>query len=120
MGLAIIIKLHFCKQVPGRIWPVGCSSLSTKLHHGECLNRNINLHRFGALHMLTINQRKPIIRKKMIEEQLGALEQRRKAIRTLIDHRESLRPQLLWSESYEAIFISSTFLFMRLSFAIIC
>lgn len=92
MGLAIIIKLHLYREVPGRIWPVGCSSLSNELHHGDCLNRKINLHQFGALHLLTVNQRKPIIRKEMIEEQLGALEQRRKAIRALIDHVESLRP----------------------------
>ena len=64
MGLAIIIKLHLYREVPGRIWPVGCSSLSNELHHGDCLNRKINLHQFGALHLLTVNQRKPIIRKK--------------------------------------------------------
>ena len=116
MGLAIIIKLHLCRQDLA----VGCSSLSTELHHGDSLNRKINLHQFGALHMLTVNQRKPIVRMKMIEEQLGALEQRRKATRTLIDHGEGLRPQVFWSTSYEAIIISSTSLSMRLPFAVIC
>lgn len=87
------IKLYLHKQMSGKMWPMGCGFLGTELHRGERGNRVRLEQPFGAICMLTVNQRKLEIREKMIEQQIDGEEQRREAIRSLRDGGEGFGSQ---------------------------